>query len=392
MAEPIIHGPGIKGWCPGALRPMLSGDGLVVRVRPDACRLAPEQASGIARLARAHGNGLIDLTSRANIQLRGVTWASYRPLIDGLAELGLINESREAEARRNIVTTPFWSPGDGVQHLAAALSDALAGVDAPALPEKFGFAIDCGPAPVLNAVSADIRLERGADGGLICRADGVAAGASVTAETAVGVALELARWFLASGGSNAGRGRMVAHLARGMPLPASFRDAPARPSALVSPKPGRSPVGFLVGIEFGQMQAETLIALAGHGALRVTPWRMLLIERAETAPDVPGVITRADDPMLRIVSCTGAPGCLQANQPTRPLARNLAPQVPAGGILHVSGCAKGCAHPRLAARTLIAQAQGFDLVHDGRAGDTPDRRCLTAQVLAAEPAILFEAS
>ena len=24
----------IKGWCPGALRPMLSGDGLVVRVRP----------------------------------------------------------------------------------------------------------------------------------------------------------------------------------------------------------------------------------------------------------------------------------------------------------------------------------------------------------------------
>ncbi len=24
----------IKGWCPGALRPMQSGDGLVVRIRP----------------------------------------------------------------------------------------------------------------------------------------------------------------------------------------------------------------------------------------------------------------------------------------------------------------------------------------------------------------------
>ena len=29
----------IKGWCPGALRPMQSGDGLVVRIRPPTGRL-----------------------------------------------------------------------------------------------------------------------------------------------------------------------------------------------------------------------------------------------------------------------------------------------------------------------------------------------------------------
>ena len=29
----------VQGWCPGALRPMMSGDGLVVRVRPQAGRL-----------------------------------------------------------------------------------------------------------------------------------------------------------------------------------------------------------------------------------------------------------------------------------------------------------------------------------------------------------------
>ena len=66
MAEPII-----QGWCPGALRPMPSGDGWVIRVRPPNGRLAPNQAREIARLARAHGNGVIDLSSRANIHLRG---------------------------------------------------------------------------------------------------------------------------------------------------------------------------------------------------------------------------------------------------------------------------------------------------------------------------------
>ena len=60
----------IKGWCPGALRPMASGDGLVLRIRARNGRLTPDQAQGIAGLARQHGNGLIDLTSRANLQLR----------------------------------------------------------------------------------------------------------------------------------------------------------------------------------------------------------------------------------------------------------------------------------------------------------------------------------
>ncbi|MGY4427317.1 sulfite reductase beta subunit-like hemoprotein [Bradyrhizobium sp. JR6.1] len=47
----------IKGWCPGALRPMQSGDGLVVRIRPRGGRLDAAQAAGIAELAARYGNG-----------------------------------------------------------------------------------------------------------------------------------------------------------------------------------------------------------------------------------------------------------------------------------------------------------------------------------------------
>lgn len=386
MAEPVI-----QGWCPGALRPMLSGDGWIIRVRPPGGRLVPQQAREIARLARAHGNGVIDLSSRANIHLRGITEQSYAPLIEGLDALGLIDETPEAEERRNIVLSPFWSADDGSAELAAALAKSLTAPDAPRLPAKFGFAIDCGPQPVLTKVSADIRLERSADGGLICRADGGATAARVSAETAVSTMLALAGWFVQSGGINGERGRMAAHLARGAVLPEVFREVPAPSAASFSPEPGPVAEGVLVGFEFGQVPAELLDALSHLGALRVTPWRMLLIEGISAMPDLPGLITRPHDPMLRVIACTGAPGCLQAAQPTRALARSLAPHLPDGIVLHVSGCAKGCAHPGRTTFTLTAQAGGFDLIRDGDARDLPLRSGLTADYLTAHPTLLREA-
>ena len=387
MAEPVI-----QGWCPGALRPMPSGDGWIIRVRPPGGRLTTQQAREIARLARAHGNGVIGLSSRANIHLRGVTEPSYAPLIEGLDALGLIDENPEAEERRNIVLSPFWSADDGSVELAAALAKSLAAPAAPRLPAKFGFAIDCGPRPVLTDVSADIRLERSADGGMICRASGSARAARVSAQTAVSTMLALADWFVQSGGISGERGRMAAHLARGAALPEIFNEVAAPSVTVYSAEPGPLAQGALVGFEFGQMPVDMLTALSDLGPLRVTPWRMLLIEGADTMPELPGLITRPHDPMLRVVACTGAPGCLQAAQPTRTLARSLASHLPDGAILHVSGCAKGCAHPGPAALTLTAHAAGFDLIRDGPARDLPKHSGLSAEYLAAHPTILCEAS
>ena len=62
MSDPIVH-----GWCPGALRPMMSGDGLVVRVRAPLGRLSQAQAAGVAQLAVDHGNGLIDVSVRLGL-------------------------------------------------------------------------------------------------------------------------------------------------------------------------------------------------------------------------------------------------------------------------------------------------------------------------------------
>ena len=379
--------PLVKGWCPGALRPMPSGDGLLVRVRPSIGRLTQAQAADIARLAEQYGNALIDLSARANIQIRGVTDPTYAPLVTGLATLGLIDATPEAEARRNIVVTPFWQSSDGTAELAERLSNALRDDRTLDLPGKFGFAVDTGATPVLRDVSADIRIERDATGALLCRADGAASGARITPDTAVDTALSLARWFTSSGG----RKRMAAHLADGATLPSAFTAVKAAPMTHMSlPMPGQSASGFMIGLAFGQMQARTLSALADIAPLRVTPWRMLLLEGQTIAPDIEGIITRPDDPLLRVIACPGLPGCTQALQPTRPLARALAPHVPVDKILHVSGCAKGCAHPGPTSLTLVAQAHGFGLVRDGNAAFSPPHPPLTVEQLLANPGTLME--
>src|SRR5262249_39363868 len=150
------------------------------------------------------------------------------------------------------------------------------------------------------------------------------------------------------------------------------------------PKPGLVAAGALVGLAFGQLRSETLGYLATLApGLRLTPWRMILVEGLHEMPEHEGVVTRADDPLLRGVACTGAPACPAAQAEPRAFAASLAPHIAADVRLHVSGCTKGCAHPGPAAVTLVGSPEGFDLVRHGRVGDMPVARGLSpARILA----------
>lgn len=372
-----MSAPAIKGWCPGAHRPMMSGDGLVVRVRPPLGELTPAQARGLAELAEAHGNGTVELTSRANIQLRGVTEAGHGPLLAGLARLGLLDENAAAEGRRNIVTDPFRAlDGDDVQtRCAEGLAQGLAAAEFSALPSKFGFVVDAGRR--LAGISGDIRIEA-ADGALMVRADGNAGGRRAEdASEAVALALALARWFLASGGVGAdGRGRMSRHLAAGAVPPADLGGDLAPDPAMAPPHPGPMGAGLNVAAAFGQFQAHHLPLLADTGAsvLRITPFRMFhLPDPCGPRPvtGAPNLVSTAADPLFGVIACTGAPGCPQASVGTRDLARALAPKLKPGVTLHVSGCAKGCALPGRADLTLVGREGAFDLVTNGAPWDEP---------------------
>ncbi len=362
----------IKGWCPSALRPMLSGDGLVVRIRPPMARLTTAQAQGIACAALRHGSGLIDLTARANLQLRGIRPAAHLALLDDLDALELLDND-EAQTP-NLTVSPFWT-ADHWHALATTVTNLLNSPDNSLLPAKFGVSLDLDEAMVLQAVSSDIRIEWHPKGWLI-RPDGFASGCVVQGQGQAVTALRrLLAWFRHHGIANR-RGRMAD--LKGRTLPDGFDHAMSAVSH--DPIPGPHPLGYLVGLQFGQIRAETLAEIAVC-AMRITPWRMILLEGCHTAPvqtgpahNAPaqtGLITDPADPILRVTACTGAPGCPQGQQPTRDLARILAPQVPPGQHLHISGCAKGCAHPAAADVTLCGTSEGFDLIRNGRAGDPP---------------------
>jgi precorrin-3B synthase len=111
---------------------------------------------------------------------------------------------------------------------------------------------------------------------------------------------------------------------------------------------------------------------------------MILIEGLrEMPPQHHGLVTRADDPLLRVIACTGAPDCPEAHAETRALAASLAPHLAPDTRLHVSGCAKGCAHPRASDVTLVGTPNGFDLVRNGSPRDVPVRHGLAVADIRA---------
>ena len=378
----MSEAPKVYGWCPGALRPMMSGDGLVLRLRAPFGRFRPDQARAVAELSTRFGNGLLDLSARGNLQMRGVREADHADLITALQALDLVDRDVAAEARNTILVTPFWRKGDLSHRIAKQLSAALTEAIDMTLPGKFGFAVDCAAAPVLGDAAADIRIEKNPTGGeteLLLIADGAKMGLPVSETAAVREALALAKWFLAQGGAPDGRGRMHRLIAR--------RDPPemhlaTRATSAPQQFPRQTATGQLVALELGQVPAQTFAALADLGAVRLTPWRMLLVESQAKLADLPGLILDATDPRLRVHACTGKPGCLQAHAQTRPLARRLAAQVPPGKTLHIAGCAKGCAHPTAADVTLVARDnQTFDLIALGKASDPPLETALNADTL-----------
>lgn len=83
-----------KGWCPTLTKPMESGDGLLVRINlPEGC-ITPGAAGEVARLAATFGNGQLDVTSRRNLQIRGVRDEEYPTLAQALLDLGFTDEAR----------------------------------------------------------------------------------------------------------------------------------------------------------------------------------------------------------------------------------------------------------------------------------------------------------
>lgn len=260
-----------KGWCPSVWRPMPTHDGLLARLRPHLNRLTADQARTLCDLADGTGTGLFELTNRASLQLRGLRPDTHTHLLDGLRSAHLLDPDLDTETRRSLLVTPFWAADDTTHRLATAFRARLH--DLPALPAKFGTVIDAGPTPCLSDTPGDIRIERSATG-LIVRADGSPTGRPVTEDTAIDAALDLAHWFDDHRSPDRRRmAQVTAHTALPTDWTGTAPNAPtkpARPFTEITTTDGR----------FTAAALRTLLDTSRATALRLTPWRSLLLEDA----------------------------------------------------------------------------------------------------------------
>jgi precorrin-3B synthase len=381
----------VKGWCPGALRPMPSGDGLIVRLWPFCGAFSVGQAHGLADLARRLGNGHIDLTRRANLQLRGLLDEHLPELHAALGKLDLIDPDAETEATRNLMVAPLagLDPVEkrDVRPIARAIAEGLAADERlRALPAKFGLLVDGGGTVSIANERADIAL-LAIDAGIALGLD-TPAGTQWLGATSPGAAaaaaLLAARAFLAAAGP-ATRLRV-----RGLPADRVAEVAEAlrpmlRPCEVVLPASGRTlgAFGAAVGVAapFGRLEAEQLRRLsslaeeAGATELRLSPWRTVyfgardaaVARQAVDAARLVGLIVDSDDPLLQIEACPGAPDCQSSSVDARGDARRLAALAAAHGYdgsIHVSGCAKGCARSAPSQLVLVGKEGLYRLVRN----------------------------
>ena len=360
--------------CPGALRLHAADDGRLARLRLPAGLLTFRQVEVLASAAERLGDGHLDITSRGNIQLRGLGESCGGELARLLYEAGLL-PSEEHERVRNIVASPLAGldqvPYADVQLWARELDRLLcASPAATALSGRFLFALDDGRGDVAE-LGADVTLLARPDGSAVVRTGTNRSGPAVAASDAPRAALLTAEAFLTvAGGSGAWRVRelpeghgldeaVAAALAgittapaaeqppAGSPEPPPARSPEPPPARSKEPPPARSkeppparsteppPPGLIHSPTDGTTAVSVYAPLGrlsvaqwrmlhatdgGPDELRVTPWRGVVIPALApaTAADLlsrlrtAGLITATDSPWYGVSACTGRPGCAKA--------------------------------------------------------------------------------
>jgi precorrin-3B synthase len=354
--------------CPGALQVHQAADGALARIRLPGGMITAAQLLALAQAANRFGLPAMELTSRGNIQIRGITESSA--VADAVAAAGLL-PSATHERVRNIVASPLSGRAGGhadIRDWIAQLDHAIQASPACAdLPGRFWFGIDDGRGDV-SGLGPDVGahvLDDSAALVLAGRDTGVRLPSRDVVTTMVSVAAKFAKLR-----EKAWR---IVELDNAEPLLSDLTVA-AQPGAMWPPST-RPPVGWIpqddgritlgAAVPLGVLPARVAEYLAAIGApLVITPWRSVMVcDLDERVADAVlgvlaplGLVFDEHSPWLDVSACTGSPGCEHSAADVRAdAARSLDNP---GGRRHYVGCERACGSPP-AGEVLVATGDGY---------------------------------
>ncbi|MBN9549592.1 MAG: precorrin-3B synthase, partial [Alphaproteobacteria bacterium] len=148
-----------RGACPALSVPMQTGDGLLVRLNPVTGGLSPNLLIGLGESALRHGNGIMEVTARGSLQIRGLTAESARLLAAEVDALGIAVRTGvpvETGPLAGIDPEEIADPRPLAERIRTAIEEVgLTGRLGP----KVSVVVDGGGQLTMDAVGADVRLK-----------------------------------------------------------------------------------------------------------------------------------------------------------------------------------------------------------------------------------------
>jgi len=378
--------------CPGLLRIVQALDGGICRIKLAGGSISAAQACAVADAAQAYAGGVIEATNRANLQIRGIG-AEQDALIAMLLAADLGPSNAAGDDVRNLML----SPSAGIDPQMLFDTRPLAGQILASLQNrprfhelsaKFAVQLDGGEALAMLEHHHDLWLSAFVRNGETLLAFGLAGCPGQDAPLAAvplaqghGLVVAVLEAFLDLATPEQTRMRHLAvdKLLSRLSLPLLPADGFKRPPSgallhLGSYPQAQSNQFYVAAIApLGRLDSTMLTGVAqlaseyGDGTVRFTPWQGVLLPNVEKPHAVTqrlaqlGFLCTVDQPLARVIACTGSSGCAKALADTKADAVHLAALHP-GHDVHLSGCSRSCAAAHIAPVTLLAVSPGhYDL-------------------------------
>lgn len=336
--------------CPGALTFHHAEDGSIGRVRFPGGSLSAAQFAQFAGLARDFGDGDIHLTTRGNLQIRGIS--DEAGFTEQVLAAGFV-PSIPHDKIRNIIASPL----SGLESLVAELDAALLAADELAgLSGRTLFGIDKGDGAIV-AQQPDFGVFLGQNPQLIL-------GGQLTTEVLEDPATQIAELALRWQRVRGDKWRVVENPEFCSYDTVDFEAKEPTHIGWFDREDGTVSLG--AGLPFGIIPAKVAEILSAVGKpVQVTAWHSVLVHdldegEAEAVAKVlapMGLIFDAHSPKLLVTACTGMPGCAKSRDDVRRDALQLM-ATGATERTHFSGCERRCGHPRVAYTDYLALGDG----------------------------------